>query len=254
MEIKDIIQNSNNCACTPIEHYNCDVCGKPINIIDSPFGSIPTLKMMEDYISYSSHYLYNYLKSCLDILNAEVTKSQNDAKNQLSQSIQTKLSEIEQKSNQFLENIKKDHDLLSKTIREQYDSQNNAFDILTTNFNNEVQSRLQILDKKIETLTLLSNQTQEITTKSIQYLLQIMQQTLKLSEQFIKSKDDYIETILPDYKVLLENVQILTKIIPKDVRAFDVHGQSSEEFFKSRQQLINPIQMGNINPEIIFPK
>jgi len=234
MGLKNIIKDD-FCKCTPKTENTCPICKKKLAYVDSPFGAIPSLVLMEEFykdIEYEfkkkteniDKIIYDRLNS---VLNRE--KARFEA---LIEELQTKIKEQEQLIKAFNEHAEGQ---LNKKI--------NEFDEQIEEIRNNKEIQLNEVTEKQKKLNFFIQKIYQHFSDTLNFLFGIIKSIFKMTVAFKQAKVEYIDKFSPEIIRLLESLRILDKIMPQlEFHTNDLELPSVEQFFSINQSFITNTQ------------
>jgi len=207
----DIIDD-NFCSDTPIRKNECSLCGKKLAYIDTPFGAIPSLELMEKF--------YEDLK-----LNFEKQKKEleNFSKSEIIEASEEKQASIED----FLEKIKNNYNILTEKIEDKL----TKVDIL-------VDKKIEVIHEREDSVNYFVNHIYTAFAETLCFFSELIEKIVSLTHEFTISKNNFSETITPKLDIFIDSLELFQKIIPNEqVYSVGLQQLDSNELFTLNQNL-----------------
>jgi hypothetical protein len=199
--------DNNFCDCTKKRENKCPSCGKDLPYIDSPFGAIPSLKLIEKYFEMLE-----------DKFNSE--------KEKLTEFVEKGISKL------FLEK-KSEIDKFQIRMVKEFDDMKEQTDKLKVDFENTI-------DKKSQSVSFFLNRIFENFSKYLSVFQNTINLMSNLTQDFQKAKVNYIEILVPQINELIESLKIFQKIFPKaEIYTSGIHKSETKKVFELNKNFVS---------------
>lgn len=207
----DIIDN-NFCNDTPIRENVCSLCGKKLAYIDSPFGAIPSLELMEKF--------YEDFKLKFEKQRRDLEKF---SKSEVVEASKEKQALIED----FLEKIKNNYNILTEKI----ETKLTKFDLL-------VDKKIELLQEREDSVNYFVNHIYTAFSDVLCFFSELIEKIVSLTHDFTTSKNNFSETITPKLNLFIDSLEIFQKIIPnEEIYSVGMQQLKSNDLFSLNQNL-----------------
>ncbi|TFF89404.1 MAG: hypothetical protein EU549_00775 [Promethearchaeota archaeon] len=205
--------DDNFCDCTKKRENKCPSCGKDLAYIDSPFGAIPSLKLIEKYFDIIEDKFNNEKEKLTGFVESGISKLFLEKKSEIDE-FQIRMS-------------KEFHDMKERT------------DKLKLDFENTI-------DKKSESVSFFINRIFENFSKYLSVFQNTINLMANLTQDFEKAKSKYIDLLVPQINELIESLKIFQKIFPKaEIYTTGIHKSETKKVFELNKNFVSNHSLQN---------
>ncbi|MHA1684236.1 MAG: hypothetical protein ACTSUE_25085 [Promethearchaeota archaeon] len=215
MDFDELKLTRTYCECTDESENRCALCNRPLPFVDSPYGAIPTLALIKDYIKESSKYLRNKIMDLQDGVEGLVGPL------------------VEQSGSK----IKEMQDDLTRIIKEKIED-------LDLRFEEVVIKKMEDIDLTYTNLKSLSKSVAQYFHEFIILINEVTASLFSLLDDFNDAKNAYITKLQPQIKEISDSLAIFNKILP-DSKIF-LNGPIEQEPSTMFGKNINPLSRAGL--------
>ncbi|MHA1758006.1 MAG: hypothetical protein ACTSVV_14635 [Promethearchaeota archaeon] len=183
-----------------VERENkCSVCNKKLAFIDTPFGSVPTLSLMEEFFKYLQKELENEKIKLKNYLREELEKISNIKEKEVKKFLEERKNEI---NSYFLDFEKKTDEYIVKISNK------------IKSYDNSIEENKKYLELNKENLEKYINQIFLEFKSILETFSSFIKTVITLTNDFKRAKEGYINLILPELSKIIQSINLFNKILP----------------------------------------
>src|SRR5271157_4122687 len=243
----DALFDNKFCECTPRNKNTCPICQKPMPYVDSPFGAIPSLELMDRFCLDLKKNLDQFKESIQANVEQSVEPIIDEFQGQFGELFNQMKNQIKKNQEDFAGKMKqyaiKTQEITDQMQNQCQETQANLeqkitqFEVktqgITDKRDKQINERLKILDQKEANLQHFIDKLYGGFGDILNFLMKSQAIIYDLIQKFQISKAAYIEILLPQLEKMIEKIEIFTRIFPKkDVFSIGTQNLEVQQLFE----------------------
>jgi soluble cytochrome b562 len=206
--------NEDYCKETPLRENRCDLCGKKLAYIDSPYGAIPSLELFKSFKKDIETKFENKIQHIEKFINDEINEKFIDEEKKLKSSYQEMQKEFEKSQSRISDISQK----IDQKFKEKYE-------------------KLKEMQKRFN---FLIGRTFNGFSEALVYFAESMDSIEDLIKTYHDTKKELVDQFIPKFKKVMKFRENFNKIFPKEnVHNIGLQNLNSEKVFELDSQYLS---------------